>query len=687
MVTTFLLCLQLIIFKNLQKKMKHHLHSLLYCVLGGAVLLSGCNKEPKGGDEEVKTDFTFEALELTQGSFSVKISPVAKDQTYYFGIISKADYAQFASPEELQAADIARIKQIAESNGVDLEKFLMEALLKGEQTWSYTALAPETDYVFYAYGLSTDCQILTSLNTFEFKTPAVAPVDVTFKITPSDITPTTFTLNVEPSRDDVSYYYDVITPDQYNKYKDDLKSFVEAVLYEWKKTDKYQSYTMPVFIDEVTARGKIKDDSFKNLLPEGTYHAIAVAVANDGTCMSEVEVLSFNTSESPRNEYTVSSLNTTDVSCSAVISAKESEAFAVMMELKEYFKNEKGGEMTDAEIIEALYTAHNENISKYVFADAANVTFNDLIPNDDYYLLVFACNPNGSPKLDPEKVNLKKVDVRTETAKPSNADFTLKIMSNTITRNSVTVMVEASDDFKYDTFLINYVEDSEYQKMNDKEQGLKDHMDKFIDQKLKEYNDARPGVNMSRKEFLSRQLFSGAKGYTYSRIELQGFKPDTQYQVYLIGLKADGTYTTKPVVSQFKTISEHQCMASLEFIAQAYGFKDKKMDKYWVWTYPHGEFKEYYVKSFVGKDEWSGKSAAEVETLLKVDENKAPAKSNHISVLDVKYGETWYHYAVIYDNSGLRSSIYKLEHTSPENGDGNNDAVPVTVPVNVVELK
>ena len=666
--------------------MKNHFRSLLCFVAGGAFLFSGCNKNEIEDNKQPgeNPDFSFETLELTQGSFGVKIIPVAKEQTYYFGIVSKADYSQFSSPEDLQNADVERIKQIAESNNVDLEKFLLEALLKGEQTWQYTALSPETDYVFYAYGLSTDCKILTSLNTFEFKTPAVTPVDVTFKITPSDITPTTFTLNVEPSRDDVTYYYDVITPDQYNKYKDDLKSFVEAFLYEWKKTDKYQSYTMPVFIDEVTARGKIKDDSFKNLLPEGTYHAIAVAVANDGTCMSEVEVLSFNTSESPRNEYTVSSLNTTDVSCSAVISAKESEAFAVMMELKEYFKNEKGGEMTDAEIIEALYTAHNENISKYVFADAANVKFNDLIPNDDYYLLVFACNPNGSPKLDPEKVNLKKVDVRTEAATQSKVKFTLKVLPSTVTRNSAGVMVEMDDPqlYKYETFLVNYIKDSEYQSMPDKEKGLQEHMDKYISAELEKWNAAHSGSNMTKKEFLSRNLFSENKGDAYTTITLDGLDPGTKYQAYLIGLKADGTYTTKSVLAPFETVADAQSMASIDFSVQAYGYKDKKQDKYWVWTYPEGDYKEYYIKSFVGKDDWSGKSASEVEALLK-KEQKASA-SMHL--IDVNYGQTWYFYAVIYDNSGKPSPVYKLEHTCPENGDGVNDIMPETVWVEVKTL-
>ena len=72
--------------------------------------------------------------------------------------------------ESLQAANIENIKALAEANGVGVEEFLLEALLKGEQEWKYNTLVPETDYVFYAYGLSTELEILTTVNTYEFKT-------------------------------------------------------------------------------------------------------------------------------------------------------------------------------------------------------------------------------------------------------------------------------------------------------------------------------------------------------------------------------------------------------------------------------------------------------------------------------------------------------------------------------------
>ena len=52
----------------------------------------------------------------------------------------------------------------------------------------------------FTYGLSTELDILTTVNTYEFKTLVVEQVEVNFKITASDVTPTSFTLNVEPDR-------------------------------------------------------------------------------------------------------------------------------------------------------------------------------------------------------------------------------------------------------------------------------------------------------------------------------------------------------------------------------------------------------------------------------------------------------------------------------------------------------
>ncbi len=61
--------------------MKNHFRSLLCFVAGGVFLFSGCNKNEIDDNKQPgeNPDFSFETLELTQGSFGVKITPVAKE--------------------------------------------------------------------------------------------------------------------------------------------------------------------------------------------------------------------------------------------------------------------------------------------------------------------------------------------------------------------------------------------------------------------------------------------------------------------------------------------------------------------------------------------------------------------------------------------------------------------------------
>ena len=589
---------------------------LRFLFMGAVCLLPlvGCSDDDtEGTGPEPTSDFQFETLELTQGSFKVKITPEDKNMTYFFGVLEKSDFSQFENLESLQAANIENIKALAEANGVGVEEFLLEALLKGEQEWKYNTLVPETDYVFYAYGLSTELEILTTVNTYEFKTLVVEQVEVNFKITASDVTPTSFTLNVEPDRTDCVYYYDILLPAVYMDYcggdPANLPAFVENYLAEWKKTERYATYTLPEFIAEVTVSGKTSDSSFENLLPEGTYYAFAVCVANDGTCISEATVETIRTSESPKNSYTVSSEVVTDVAYSAVVTAEQSEAFAVMMELQEYFADAK----SDAEIIQTIYDAYNQNISKYLYADVANVSFGGLIPNDKYYLLIFACNPDGSPKLD-DKINLKKVEVNTSPAAMSSVQYELSVSS--IAKIDAMVTVRADGNYENETFLFNYITKAEYDAISgDKTAGLKAH-------------------------------------------------------------------TTEPVTTQFTTVADQVTLASLEFIVMSYGYPEENRDMYRVWTYANNS-KEHYFQSFVGEDEWAGKTASEVRELLKA--SKWPSSSSY--KVDAQFGQTWYGYSVAYDEAGIPTKVYKLWHTSPaDTGDGFNNITGGTITVDIEEL-
>lgn len=614
-------------------------------------------------------DFAFQTNELTQGSFGVQIAPEDKTQTYYFNLITKEEYTQYTSGEELQLADFNRITELASSLGVSLEQFLMEALLKGDQEMTYLALTPATPYVFYSYGLSAEGQALTDVNIYEFTTPAVEHMNVTFDITATDITATTFTLNIDPSDDTCFYFYDVMTPDVYEEYcgsdPANIPAFVKSYLEAAKEAN--PDYTMPQFVSAITVRGNCTDsENYFNLLPECTYYAFAVGVANDGTLYTDVTMTTVTTSETPRNEYSIDYQTLGDVYYQASISATQSEPFAVLLERKTYFSDSD----TDADIINALYEANGGNLASFIEVDDATVKFTRLIPDEDYYLFIFACNNDGTPKLDEGKINLKKVPIHTERANMSNAVYSLS--TSKVEKTSVSLKVYADQDFYEETFMFNYMTKDYYNGLKSQvdygildsmDEALQDEMDSFLQAQLDAWNESHPDSQMDMKEFLSRALLDGAGELAY--YDITDLEPGTEYVVYLFGMKADGTYTTQCFTTEFTTVADSSTLAELEIISMALDITTNSTTNFDFWCYPTNG--KVYGKTFSETDEWAGKSAAEITELLLEGFGSKYSTSYAVSV---PWGKQGFFYTVCVDENNMPTPVYKASPVAPENGVG-----------------
>lgn len=635
---------------------------------------AGCNKNSDSGSKTppVPDDFTFEVTELTQGSFGLNIQPEDAAQTYYFNLVTKEDFGQYETGEALQQADLLYFTELAASVGLPLDQFLQEALLKGPQSKVYEALTPETAYVFYCYGISAAGEALTEVNSYEFSTPAVEFMNVNFAISATDITDTSFTLNIQPDNDQCYYYYDAMPASTYEEYcandPANIPAFMESYL-EILKDEMFPDYTMPQFVRAITQRGAHTDsESFTLLLPEYTYYAFAIGIANDGTLMTAASVTPVTTTESPKNEYTVNSEKVDDVSYSAYITASQSEAFAVLLERQCYFSETD----SDADIINALYTANGNDFSNNLYADHASVEFKRLIPDEAYYLFVFACNADGSPKLDEGKINLLKVPVKTETAAMSSARFTLS--AHNIEKTTATIKVNAESQYSEETFVFTYMTRTDYDNLASKvgyfydtiDEALREKMDEFLDESLEEWNASHSDAQMDMKEFLSRALMDGAGELSY--YDITDLEPGTSYVVYLFGMKADKTYTTSAVTTEFTTVSDQSCLAYMEFYPRAYDYEDRNETLYQIWCYAEGSYARFYAKAFNETDEWAGKSVDEIRGLLQNE--LVMTASGTACPCYAKWGTTFYFYAVCYDTQDFPSDVYKIVYTAPETGEG-----------------
>lgn len=675
--------------------MKSSIKYVILTILWGVILLlSGCRKETaddgSGTDPVEKTDFVFTVTDLTQASFGVTISPSDGQMTYYYGLVSKADYDEYGGGELLQNANLSLFEELAAANGKTLEQLLVEELRSGEQTYETRLLTPDTDYVFYAYGISTEGVSLTEVSTYEFTSEAAEFIeDVEFVITATDVTPTSFTLNVTPNNPDVFYYCDVMPAATYEEYcggsPEGIGAFVETYL-KSEYDQSFSEYTWPYFISNVTFRGSSSDsDSFVHLLAETTYYAFAVGVANDGSVVTDATVVPVTTSETPKNEYSINNERVTDVTYSASVTAAQSETFAVMMERQYFFSDDD----TDAEIISALYEAHSRDITEFCHVDNAYVSFTHLIPDEDYYLLIFACGPDGSPKLDEGDVNLVRHHVRTSEATMSDVVFNMSATNVDRTTATLNVYATSGTNSSEETFMFNYMTMSEYNDLmaqvrseenqsgiyETADEALQAHMTAFYQAQFDAYVSEHPDNGMDMREFRSRTLESGASLVMPVSYDLTDLTSGTEYFAYLFGMKADGTFTTSAVTVDFTTVTDVQCLMSLEFAMQIYdNYPADEQVMYNVTSTAIGSSSNrgyHYTKYFIDNDEWEGKTPSELVELLQTDYSASSRfSSSTTSLKEVPWGSTWYFYAFIFDTAGTPSDVYKITYHVPAEGEG-----------------
>lgn len=375
------------------------------------------------------------------------------------------------------------------------------------------------------------------------------------------------------------------------------------------------------------------------------------------------------TSETPRNEYSIDYQTIEDVSYQASISATQSEPFAVLLERKTYFSDSD----TDADIINALYEANGGNLASFIEVDDATVKFTRLIPDEDYYLFIFACNNDGTPKLDEGKINLKKVAIHTAKARMSNTVYTLS--TSKVEKTSATLKVNADEQYDEDTFMFNIMTKERYTQLQGKvgfsydtiDEALQEEMNTFLEEQLENWNASHTDAQMDMKEFLSRALLDGAGELAY--YDITDLEPGTEYVIYLFGMKADGTYTTQNFTTEFTTVADAVSLAELEIIPMALDDTENGTTTYNFWCYPGpaGSYDKFYRKGFTETDEWAGKSASEITELLLQEPGQ---KWSNSYALVSTWGKPLFFYAICVDKNNMPTSVYKVAHTTPEGGEG-----------------
>lgn len=239
--------------------------------------MAACGEKPA----PVQPDDPAKKPEATEATFEIKGAPETIEFELGETKSFEVEYANVASlsvdyPKGWEAA-VEDMELVIIAPSEDVEDYDSE----GEVVVLYSGEDGEQKSV------SLSVEVVTS----EEPEPVV-PEEITFELVYSDVTSTSAHLKVVPSRNDVGYYYDVCTLDDYESVDGDVSVIISQYIDYLLAYN--PSLTMQDMLEIMLSYGPDEDDVTG--LPAGTKMCFyALAVDNDGVPCSEPAVVYFET--------------------------------------------------------------------------------------------------------------------------------------------------------------------------------------------------------------------------------------------------------------------------------------------------------------------------------------------------------------------------------------------------------
>lgn len=370
---------------------------LFFASLG--LLMSSCsdNDEPAPGPVgPVDGDaFTFEEVDITSRTATVRVTPADMTQPYVALITLRYVVDEFPTEEEF----FQQVFDEFEGMGWTLESQLMV----GPKKVDAFRLQPNELYTIAVFGCTKDGTPTTKLYTHDFMSLAKAreQVDVTFDIKVTDLMPDSATITVTPSNNDAVYVTFAGDRAIVDQYPGNLLLVAQyMVVYaesdgqiDWGNYDSSQNIR----------KGKATFNYNGMLTGDTDQAVICFAINKWGEVISEVGLGEFHTPAPPRSDMTFTfdvqnlTFNSADVT---ITPSKTNETYYANVAVKSFMDD-----MTDEEFMEGY-------MMQYVLDSTPSVEINEhgtLEPNTEYVAFGFGCSAS-CPTTDLMKYVFKTPD-------------------------------------------------------------------------------------------------------------------------------------------------------------------------------------------------------------------------------------------------------------------------------------
>lgn len=249
------------------------------------------------------SDFKLSISNVTYRTADMYCEPADEQMKFYLTYISLERYAEYGDDETLfEEYEKGYAKTAGPAMGVPWYMFMEGMASTGASYGFHTgALEPDTDYYMYAYGIKAnveafDIDLITEIEKIPFRTlPWQATIDCTFEIKPGTLTADNMTFTVEPSKQDVTYYFGVVPVALVEQeYKNDMDDLTRNILYQMEALVGVH-WDDPGVLLEGTNTVRFGPDQIAGLHSNEAYYALAFGVDTQGLQTTVLSKVTFTT--------------------------------------------------------------------------------------------------------------------------------------------------------------------------------------------------------------------------------------------------------------------------------------------------------------------------------------------------------------------------------------------------------
>lgn len=335
----------------------------------------------------------IEILEVTAADLYFSVYANDPELTWIPMVTSQAYFDSVQSDSEIFDMNIEYFEYLAEGRGLTLSEYLEQTVARGTiENILFEGLDPNSEYVLYLYGITTDGKRTTDIIWESIKTEEPWDGPLTFEFNVMEENHHLF-FDVTPSHTGVPYYFTIVE-------KEDLEGWMEKyntsnVREALQKGDIDETYQLLIdyeFIHDKSdyyalfnVMGRLFDEQMA--CDASTTYVLCAAKWNED-CQLLGEVSTFEYTSEPvepsDNQISLRVENITQSSADVVTTTTNNDPYAVIP-----LQSSIVASMDDQALFDYLISNYDYLLSEYTFSGNRTRTYTHLEPNTRYTFVAF----------------------------------------------------------------------------------------------------------------------------------------------------------------------------------------------------------------------------------------------------------------------------------------------------------